>query len=443
MARKFVASSGTPAAPNDTWATAYNDLQTALTACAAGDECILGISAVPSGDAELAANATYTIPDGVSLICSTISGTADVTPTAMGTTYWIGNSTTGRNVTINATFDAFIYGLTIRQHGTGVLALAQTDNSGIRGRDIRLWNSSTSSNASPSIGATNNTYVELENLVMQWDRVSMTSNINWMGRCVLRNLSFVLAGSSIGGNPFAQNSVSGILDLTVEDSDVSNVGNVTLINAAYRGSSQWLFRGVILPSAYTLHANLAGGESEAADRVILVDCKSGSTQIGYEYHNAMGSLTLDTAIKYTGTPANASWKIVTTAKCARQTPFNTPWIEWQNPGVVAITPRFEVVRNDSTSAYSDALLWGQFSAAVVASSPRGTIYTDVAGVGAAGTDQAAGAGLTAWEGESGTAWSGKVDSGSALTPASGYKLYGRVSFGAASATVYVDPMIRT
>ena len=63
--------------------------------------------------------------------------------------------------------------------------------------------------------------------------------------------------------------------------------------------------------------------------------------------------------------------------------------------------------------------------------------------GTAGTSQAAGAGLGSWTGESGTAWSGKVDSGASVTPAETGYLSGRVCVGAASITVYVDPVIRT
>ena len=64
-------------------------------------------------------------------------------------------------------------------------------------------------------------------------------------------------------------------------------------------------------------------------------------------------------------------------------------------------------------------------------------------LGTSSTAQANGAGLGSWTGENATAWSGKIDSGSAVTPAEVGALRGRICVAATSATVYIDPQIRT
>jgi hypothetical protein len=123
-------------------------------------------------------------------------------------------------------------------------------------------------------------------------------------------------------------------------------------------------------------------------------------------------------------------------------------VSFYNTGTSGITPRFEILRDGSATAYTDAQVWGEFSAKVTSGSTQATFYNDRQALAdwAAGTtasDQAAGAGLGSWTGESGTAWSGKVDSGSTITPAENGHIRGRVVVGVASSTFYVNPQIET
>ena len=75
MADYFVSNSGSNTSPYDTWAKAATSLQTALTAASTnGDRVIIQYNAVPSGDAELAANVTYTIGANISIISASNNG---------------------------------------------------------------------------------------------------------------------------------------------------------------------------------------------------------------------------------------------------------------------------------------------------------------------------------------------------------------------------------
>ncbi len=86
MADYFVASGGSNTAPYETWAKAATSLATALAAAStAGDQVIIQYNAVPSGDAELAADTTYTLAANIQIISASNDGGSAFTPTAMGT----------------------------------------------------------------------------------------------------------------------------------------------------------------------------------------------------------------------------------------------------------------------------------------------------------------------------------------------------------------------
>ena len=114
----------------------------------------------------------------------------------------------------------------------------------------------------------------------------------------------------------------------------------------------------------------------------------------------------------------------------------------QSIGTSAIQPYLEILRDGSTTAYTDAEVWADFSVQNNTGFTLSSIVNDRAAPLAAGTAQDNGVGLSGWTGESGTAWSGKLVSPS-VTPAEVGDLRARVCVGAPSLTVYVDPRIRT
>src|SRR5574343_580810 len=140
MATYFVASGGSNTSPYDTWAKAATSLATALTATTtAGDVVVIQYNAVPSGDAELSADTTYTFAGDIWLISASNDGGSAYTPTAMGTANWIGNSTTGRAIALSAGDKrAYVWGLTFRTSSSTPKKLLINSGNGLQ---IELENS--------------------------------------------------------------------------------------------------------------------------------------------------------------------------------------------------------------------------------------------------------------------------------------------------------------
>jgi len=176
---------------------------------------------------------------------------------------------------------------------------------------------------------------------------------------------------------------------------------------------------------------------------------TGDNHYLFGYHNALGSITAITGkyasggAKYDGTNG-VSWQIDTTASASYLTPFFTPWIDLYHSGTSAITPKLEILRDGSATAYDNDEVWAEFSYQGTSGSTKATIVDDrmaLAGTPAAQTTGDLGAG--GWTGEGGTAWFGKLHTASTITPAEIGMLRARVCVGVASSTVYVDPYIRT
>jgi hypothetical protein len=201
-----------------------------------------------------------------------------------------------------------------------------------------------------------------------------------------------------------------------------------------------------LGSGVTILASQTSNPHLGSPEAWLLDCASGDTHGIFGYYNALGSLITEGTIKYTGGAAGQSWKIVTNSNATPHSPFVTPWVTYHNTTLSSITPRFEILRNDSTTAYRDDQVYAEFEAKTTSNSTLGTFYSDapslVNRLTAGGSAQATGAGLSAWENESGTAWSGKCDSGSAFTPAENGHISGRLVVTGAL-TVYMDPQVRS
>ncbi len=183
--------------------------------------------------------------------------------------------------------------------------------------------------------------------------------------------------------------------------------------------------------------------NKSSGAAYVFDCSSGDTHGIFGYYDAFGSCVSDTGIYYTTGAAAQSWKIVTTANCSYYTPFVSPFVDFYNTGTTSITPRFEILRDGSTTAFQDDEVWGEFFVKTTSGSTQSTPSSDRMALLGTPANQATGAGTGSWTGEAASAWSGKVDSGSAVTPAESGHIRGRVVVGEPSITVYVDPQIRT
>lgn len=449
MADYFVSASGSNTAPYDTWAKAATSLQTALTAASSGaDRVIIQHNGVPTTDAELAADTTYTAAANVTVISASNDGGSSFTFTPMGESGWIGNSTASRSITFAGGYVIACYGLTLLVSGANSrnIICGGSDNQAFVFKEGRCHMMSTGGTASVRIGyfggIGHNSSCVFEDVVFRFGAGPKTIEIG--GSADFLNCTIDPSGSA-RGTLFDVNLIENGGWVRLHGCDLSHVTG-SLVGDMQGGSRKFDFyacklaAGVVPLAAQSI-------TNQSAVEVELRDCSSGDTHYHFSYHNALGSLSVETGIyandgaQYDGTN-RCSWKIVTTAYASRQNPFQTPWVSKYHSGTSAITPSFEILRDGSASAYTDAQVWGEWSVKATAGSVKASIYNDRVSIGATGSAQATGVGLAGWTGESATAWSGKLAPESSITPAEVGDICARVCVGVPSATVYVDPTIR-
>lgn len=439
MADRFCSSTGSNTSPYDTWAKAATDFATVITGSSSGDRLIVDVTNPP---ADIGANTTWTFVANCSVIASTNSGTSTVTPTAMGTSAWLGNSTTSYSVTLAGAFQVYIYGLTFRTAGASNVAPGINSSNGghFELEDCLFWSGTTNGSARVFIGAGSSnvrSYTRLKNCTYRFGATAQ--GITLAGAVDIDGGSISGAGSTPTTLFGSSNSQDG--DYHINGFDASNCTG-PLVASHTSCATTYRFEQCKIPSGVTVLATQSVTNKSSA-KVWLLDCASGDTHGLFGYYDAFGSVVSDTGIYFTAGAAGQSWKIVTSAACSYNTPFVTPWIRPYNTGTSAITPYLEILRDGSTTAYQDDEVWAEFMAKITSGTTLASLSTDRMAVAGTPANQAAGAGLGSWTGESGTAWSGKIDSGSSITPAEVGHIRARVAVGEPSITVYVDPQIRT
>lgn len=446
MADYFVASGGSNTSPYDTWAKAATSLATALAAATAtGDRVIIQYNAVPSGDAEVAADTTYTLGGHIAIIAASNDGGSAFTPTAMGASNWIGNSTTNRSITWAGAFKAYFFGITLRTSGStsDAILIAATSAAHQEWEDCYFWMGNTGVSSYLAIGngsADGRSFVRLINPTLRFGDTD--------GGIRNRKCRTFIEGGSVstaGSAPVTlfESDSSGGYTIDVEGSDLSHVTG-TLMAANSSGPMTLWLRNCKLGSGVTV---LASGANKAGNIAWLFDCSAGDEHYHLAYHDHFGSLTVDTGIyandgaQYDGTN-RCSWKIVTTANCSYFTPFVSPRFDVYHSGTSAVTPSIEFLRDGSTTAYQDDEVWGEWAYKGTAGSTRSTLVNDRKALTASAANQAAGVGTSGWTGENASAWSGKLQPASTITPAEIGHIRGRVCVGEPSITVYLDPQTR-
>jgi hypothetical protein len=432
-----------------TWAKAFTTFAGAIAAASGGtDVVVVNKAGVADADEELGADVTWATANSVRIISATRSGDGtDYTPSAMGTDYWFGNSTTNRFIKFNAGADdrVYVYGVTLRTAGSTADDISL--NSGNTGGELLLencylWNGNTGSTQIIVGANTSSCHTELVDCTIRLGAVGQAVKCGG-GLAVFRNCTLSSAGSA----PTVLTTVEyGGTEVLWQGCDLSHVTGTLVGNASAAGKTS--FVQCKLGAGVTILATQTSNPTRASQSVWLVDCASGDTHIVHGYYDAIGSCIRETSLYYTGSEAgNECWKIVTSANASYYNPFYTPWVDLYNTGTSAITPRFEILRDGSTTAYQDDEIWAEFQVKSTSGSTIATRSTDKCTLAnkLAGTtaDQTTGAGYAAWYNQTSADWSGKVDSGSAVTPAEIGYIRGRVVVGEPSITVYVDPVIRT
>lgn len=422
------------------WANAKTTLAAAIALATASGDVIL-IEKTHTGDNALAADTTFTFLNHVSLIC--VDKAASDALAEMGTAAWIGHSSLSRAITLLGGYRVFIYGVTWRLASITAKSfyVSYTDGSHVVLEKNYLWMGA-GSITRIIVGAYSNTeaahYTEFRKCTI---RFGASGQGILPGGTILFRETVVSDAGTAPTLLFQTNNAMRCPSVQMEDCDLSYVGSGTLVGAMPAGAAPFVFYRCKLganavPLASQAFPSLAGASC------LLLDCSSGDTHGLFGYYDAFGSVVSDTGIYFTAGAAQQSWKIVTSANAGREFPFVTPPIPVFHDGTSAITPYMEILRDGSTTAYKDNEVWAEFALKTTSGTVLGTASSDAATLLTAGASQANGAGLGSWTGESGTAWSGKCGLGASVTPAETGEIVARVSVGAASATVYVDPQVR-
>lgn len=229
-------------------------------------------------------------------------------------------------------------------------------------------------------------------------------------------------------------------DVLIADSDLStwNATGSYLVDVAQMGYfSRVVFENCKM-SASPLTGVKTGTFPVSSASVVIRNCDSGNTLNTFEYYDRQGTLTEETSIYAdSGAQFNGSaisWKVVTTSVCTKTTPFICPDIMRWNTATTSTN--FDVYLNSSTTL-TDVTCWMRMGTSTDASFPRYTNYE----TRASNPLRAAGTTLDA-----GGSWTGVADNDYRLritkTPSAVGLVRAMVHIAAATATVYIDPIIR-
>ena len=438
MATYYVWSGATGTNAGTSWTNAYTAFGSAVTAATVGGDVIL---VHYTHQENVSAATTYTFGASVNVI--SVDKDSSDAPTVMGTGGWIGHNTISRIIAFNSgAARVSLYGITVRTATTTSTTLSIVGNRGHwEINSVYFWHGSSNAGSDFIVGSTTAaTFIRFVNCTFRFGGASQS--------LILRGGRFEFDGctvSSAGTAPsilFDDNS-SGPSnpDVKLIGCDLSYVTGTLLGNCEYASRTiqviQCKLGANVTPLGTQTYTNKMSGA------VYLFDCSSGDTHGLFGYYDAFGSCVSDTGIYYTTGAAAQSWKITTTANCSYYTPFTSPFVDFYNTGTSSITPYFEILRDGSTTAYQNDEVWGEFFIKSTSGSTQSTPYNDRMALLGTPANQASGAGTGSWTGEAASAWSGKIDSGSAVTPAEVGAIRGRVVVGEPSITVYVDPQVRT
>lgn len=441
MTAYYVASDGNNS-DGLTWAKAFTTFAGAVSAATASGDIIY----VDQGFTDtLAADAAYTFLNNVNVICS--NDKANEPPQtlgSMGTSNWIGHTSSAYSITINGGYNVFIRGITFRNAGSTSksLTIGTSNNTHFEFENCYFWLGNTNSSASIIIGGSSssvNTYNKLKGCIFRFSNAGQQFAVNNL-------IEFM--GCSVSADGTAPNVLFEDFSRTTYIQCVNcdfSVVTGTLIGDYNSISPVFVFANCKLGSGFVA-LGTQSVTNKSAGSVALFNCASGDQHYQLGHFDSFGSTIVDTGIyandgaQYDGTN-RCSWKIVTTVNCSYYTPYVSPWIDCYHSGTSAITPSLEILRDGSTTPYQDDEVWSEFSYQGTSGSPLGITVSDRKGLLASAADQAAGVGTSGWTGDTG-AWSGKLSPTASITPAEIGHLRARVCVGEPSITVYVCPTIR-
>jgi len=445
MATKFVNSAAAGTGTGNDWTNAYTTLGAAITAVVAGD-----IIKVHYAHTEvIAGNVTYTPATNIRIV-SVDKDNSDAFR-AQGASGYIGHTGAQRNIAFTGNaINCYIRGLTLRLDGnfqqqinintgdgsvyTVEDCLLSMGNPHTLGHYITFGASSTTANTTTKLINT------------QWTVGNGYAYILVRGRLEIEG----------GGGAAGSSWMSPLFEIDTTNADrgevyahgvdFSTITSSTLLENSGNGPMVGVFTQCKFGTSMTLVAG--GGANLSESSAVAYDCAVGDIQVSMWHQNALGSTTVSTsiyaddALGYDLAGNKCSWKVTLNSAALFSTPYRTPWMSVHNEGTLPVTPYLEVLRDGSTTPFTDIELWAELSYKGTSGFTNATIdVSDRAAMTAtAGSNQATGA--ASWTGAGASTWKGNLAPAAAITPAEIGDIAMRVCFVPNTATIYVDPQIR-
>lgn len=438
MTTYYIASAGSNTAPYNTWAKAATTPLTVTALMGAGD-----IAYIRNEAFAITVDTVYTFAGTAAAPCWLIStaDTAEPPTTVASGAHITGSATAGVDVTING--KAHIVGVDFTSGGSTTagsvnLSLALDDCALYFENCVFTIGNSNGGSAFSINNGSYNGYIRTQNcsFVFWHTAQRINQNIEWNSSNDTFAATGIVPTGLLSGGRGTVNLVGANLSAITGTLLPATTSQPTTVNFVQCK----IGTGVTIADAST-----GPGHFEA----FLYDCAAGDTHYQFAHYNYWGNTTISSAIylngsngaSYNAADAKHSWKI-SGVNGTFATPYVSPWIDVYNEGVSAVTPRLEIVRVGSATAYNNDEVWAGFAAKITASSTMTTINDSdrkvILATAAAQASSSLGAGD--WTGEGGTAWFGKLEPSATITPAEIGHIRARVSVAGAN-TVYVNPKI--
>lgn len=394
----------------------------------------------------LTASTVLTIPGALNNPCSIIStsDTSNAPPTsvATGATFDL-SGVAGQSLTING--KAFIYGVNFYSGGSttaSAVSPAQADQSNLQFENCVFKVFNTHASGRLNIGAQSIGYR------------SFVKTVNCtfiLGNNAAQTISVVSRWESVNDTFSITTTVP-----TALFGSINNTGaNIDIIGADLSAITTTLFNpGAILLTKISVYGSrlgsgvaIVGTLSLPSVDIYLFDCSASDNHYEFAHYNYFGRTLISAAIyldttegaSYNNAGAKHSW-VVTSVNGTYQKPYVSPWIDVYNESTSAVTPRLEILRDGSTTAYNDDQVWGIFSYKGSSGYTNATVVNDRRGLVASAAAQGSSSlGSSDWAGET-TPWYGKLEPASPITPAEIGHIRARVAVVGTN-VVYVNPKI--
>lgn len=459
MATVYVSSvDGSDADSGADWTNAKATIAGALLLCTGSTNIIYVDSAhayVSSG-----AGITWNMPnDGAVSIISVNRGTMARQTGA--------SETVGTNAFACILFSAnfsnsyYVYGMTVQSasgtSATNTLTICSATAASIAARFVSCTLSCRSTNTSAGVtafilGCTSGASNIKPQIVFKTCAFNIANQANQKG-ISLRVCDVMIHNSTVGYSGGAKplilftsgtGSSSGKFNLKISDCDLSGY---EASGGAYFEVANWAEAETILrncklsptPSLTT------GAWLTNVSSITMINVDSGDTNNVFEYRNRLGTITENSSIyanrgaKFNG--SGISWEIVTSSFCSEYENFVTPWLFKWVESIVSTTVGFRVV-HDSATDLNDRNAWQEIEYISDASFPKGTMLSGRSAVPFDGTAVDWTNDSEAWTGTGGFSNPNTQTRESTFTPAEKSLIRGRLLFGIASKTIYLDPALR-